>query len=61
MPNPVRSLELVEEIPRSFHKGELSVETAQAIHRSGKVEVEARPFDPEYPFILTSKGMGRPL
>src|SRR6266853_4126760 len=57
MPNPVRSLELVEEIPRSFRKDELSVETAQAIYRSGKVEVEARPFDPEHPFILTSKGI----
>jgi 5-methylcytosine-specific restriction enzyme subunit McrC len=57
MPRLVQSLELVEGIPRPFRRHELSDDMVQAIHRTGKFELEAKLFDPECAFTLTSKGI----
>jgi 5-methylcytosine-specific restriction enzyme subunit McrC len=55
MPAAETTIELIERQPRRFSREELSVDMARAIDRTGKLQVDAHPFDPDFPFTVTSK------
>src|SRR4051794_36464460 len=50
-------IELVERESRRFGKDELPIQIAEAIDRTGKLQVEAHPFEPEFPFTITSNNV----